>query len=333
MERTKQAIVIVAGGLMLSACQSTGGMARMADTGASVQRQDEQMVEAQVRLAIGKRALAERNYAAAIVALQGAARDPMLAAEAHNALGVAYGGIGRHDLAGRYFKLASNEDPSVEKYRDNFVRALVADRRARLALLEEPRVPVAPIASPPPASAPRAIAVSVLRQGALRPAPAASGARLVRQSSAGVSLATLSGEATVRAPRSKQAMPVVFAQRHDDKPASPAPDAPNVPQSPAAKAVLPVALGQVGSRTVMVAMSSGSADDRPPSAISSSGRLIPSPPPHSLDQRRASTFAEVFAPMLRSEVHSLGLRPNVAPVSPDLEGIQPVEERLAVAIR
>lgn len=334
MHSSGKIAVAAAGVLFLSACQSTGGMARLADAGTVPSSQDSQIVEAQVRLGIGKQALADRNYAAAIVALRSAALEPSLAAEAHNALGVAYGGIGRHDLAGRYFQRASNEDPTVEKYRDNFVRALVADRRARLALLERPSLPAAPSAPALPPGASREVAVSVLRSGALRPASSSEApqVRLVRRSSAGVNLTTATGQLRARAPSPAHPLPVI-ENRTVARAPSPAPESPAMPETIESKAVLPAGSTPGGARTIMVALSSGFAGDQPRPGITTSGRLTPNPAPLNVDRRKAASFAEVFAPMLRTEVHALGLRPSAPPVTPDLEGIQPADERLAAAFR
>jgi len=260
--------------------------------------------------------------------------EPFLEAEAHNALGVAYGGIGRHDLAGRCFRQASEDDPTVEKYRDNFVRALVADRRARLALLERPALPAAPSAPPPPVGGSRDVAISVLRGGALRPASPSEApqVRLVRSSSGGVNLTSTTGQLAARAASSIQRLPVI-EHRVVAKAVIPAPESPNTPETSEPKAALPVGPVQNGSRTIMVALSSGSAGDQPRPAIITSGRLTPVPAPLNVERRQAASFAEVFAPMLRTEVRSLGLRPAALPVSPELDGIQPLEERLAAAFR
>jgi tetratricopeptide (TPR) repeat protein len=128
MSRTSQAITVVAGGLLLAGCQSMSGNAARLNAGIRVAEQPTGRLHAESQLATGKAALSAQNYATAIAALRDASLEPELAAAAHNGLGVAYAGIGRNDLAERYFRQAAAEDPSEQRYADNLVRLF----RARL---------------------------------------------------------------------------------------------------------------------------------------------------------------------------------------------------------
>lgn len=143
MTKTSQTITIVAGGLLLAGCQSMSGNAARLNSGIRVAEQPDGKIHAEDQMAIGRAALSTRNYARAIAALRQASLEPELAAAAHNGLGVAYAGIGRNDLAERYFRQAVEEDPSEQRYADNLVRlyrARLVTELARRERLEEQRL-------------------------------------------------------------------------------------------------------------------------------------------------------------------------------------------------
>jgi tetratricopeptide (TPR) repeat protein len=145
MSRTSQAIAIAAGGLLLAGCQSMSGNSARLNDGIRVPEQPSGRVHAETQLAAGRAALSAHNYATAIAALREASLEPDFAAAAHNGLGVAYAGIGRNDLAERYFRQAAAEDPSEQRYADNLVRlyrARLVTELARRERLEAQRLAV-----------------------------------------------------------------------------------------------------------------------------------------------------------------------------------------------
>lgn len=76
----------------------------------------------------------------AISAFRTALREETDSAEAHNGLAIAYGAIGRQDLARRYFELAVAENPGEARYRSNLVSFFENNDQPELAagLLEHP---------------------------------------------------------------------------------------------------------------------------------------------------------------------------------------------------
>lgn len=98
------------------------------------------------QMALGRQMLDESQYGQAIIAFRNAQRLPEHAAEAHNGLGIAYGQIGRFDLAERYFRLATTEAPSDARYQANLNRfyrsvpavAVKSDRSSQMASAPQP---------------------------------------------------------------------------------------------------------------------------------------------------------------------------------------------------
>lgn len=113
--------------------------------------------------------LAARQYGLAIELFKAAGRDPALAAESLNGLAIAYDGIGRADLAERYFQKALAQDAGDERTRRNLATFYAASgqqekRRALLASAPADHPTVPPLAGeaiatpasrvdPPPAPA------------------------------------------------------------------------------------------------------------------------------------------------------------------------------------
>lgn len=159
---------------LLAGCQSFSSNSSRMQAGIRVAEQADPKTAAAQQLAEGRAALDTQNYAAAVAAFRNAAFDPALAASAHNGLAVAYAGIGRNDLAARYFRMAIAEDPDNPRY------------QANLARVEAARQPVAVVAE-----APGLAAVGRRFQGtALRPSLqlVSRHDRLVRVSATGVLL-------------------------------------------------------------------------------------------------------------------------------------------------
>jgi hypothetical protein len=149
MRQTLQFTALTAGALLLGGCQLfTSNTARL-QAGIRVPEQLPHRDYAEQQLAAGRAALTTKNYVSAITAFRNAMFEPEFAAAAHNGLGVAYAGIGRNDLAERYFRLAIAEDPAIQSYADNLVRlqrANFAAEQARMARAEARpvTVPVSP---------------------------------------------------------------------------------------------------------------------------------------------------------------------------------------------
>ncbi len=101
-------------------------------------------VPANPDLVSGKQVLSAGNYGAAIAALRLARLDPASAAEATNGLAVAYAGIGRDDLAERYFRQAVALAPEDRRFAANLAR-FTQVHEAQLAAAAPPAPPPAPI--------------------------------------------------------------------------------------------------------------------------------------------------------------------------------------------
>jgi hypothetical protein len=103
----------------------------------------------------GKVLLRRGQNADAISAFRAALREEPDSAEAHNGLAVAYDGIGRKDLARRYFELAVAEKPDEVRYRSNLANFFEGNGQSELAagLRDEPiTLASAELAELPPVS-------------------------------------------------------------------------------------------------------------------------------------------------------------------------------------
>lgn len=110
---------------------------------ASVDREQAQDIakpasaNAQADVNEGRTQLAAANYGMAIEAFRKALASGNDTAAALNGLGVAYAGIGRQDLAERYFRQALSVSPSDQRYADNLAIMLrAAEQRSRLAAMQ-----------------------------------------------------------------------------------------------------------------------------------------------------------------------------------------------------
>lgn len=214
MRKSVQIVALVAGTALLGGCQMFQSNSSRLQAGLRIPQQVEPRLYAQQQLEAGRVALTGQNYAAAVAAFRNASLDPATAAAANNGLGVAYAGIGRNDLAERYFRAAVTEAPTVTRYQDNLVRLLrvnyTADQ-ARLARAEAVRRRPAPTTS-------RTTTGTSFR-AALRIEPAR--ARLERLADGAVNLRT--GFATVSSAR-----PIVVAMNAAE--ARPLPEAQPAPE-------------------------------------------------------------------------------------------------------
>ncbi|MCZ8325373.1 MAG: hypothetical protein O9283_08945 [Sphingomonadaceae bacterium] len=134
--------LVLAGTVALAGCTSPMGRIALREG----HRVDPALlaVPANPDLVSGKQALSAGNYGAAIAALRLARLDPASAAEATNGLAVAYAGIGRDDLAERYFRQAVAMAPDDRRFAANLAR-FTQDRETQLAAAEPPAPPPAPV--------------------------------------------------------------------------------------------------------------------------------------------------------------------------------------------
>lgn len=134
------------------------------------------------QLQLGRDALADEQYAKAIIAFRNARLASGETAAALNGMAIAYAGIGRADLAENYFQQAIAEAPDNLRYRDNLQRLYDATPRMAAAASEE----IAPLNVAQPA--PTIFAGSDVRATIRVEQPVA---RLTRTSDRGVSIATV----------------------------------------------------------------------------------------------------------------------------------------------
>lgn len=133
-------------------------------------------------LARARTYLGARQYGLAIELFKAAKQDPALAADSLNGLAIAYDGIGRRDLAERYFQEALAARPGDDRTRRNLASFYDASgqaekRRALLASAVVPEVSVpslavaaeAPLAQGAPPSAAPAIEIASLNLDARSP--------------------------------------------------------------------------------------------------------------------------------------------------------------------
>lgn len=134
--------LVLAGTVALAGCTSPMGRIALREG----HRVDPALlaVPANPDLVSGKQALSAGNYGAAIAALRLARLDPACAAEATNGLAVAYAGIGRDDLAERYFRQAVAMAPDDRRFAANLAR-FTQGRETQLAAAAPPAPPPAPV--------------------------------------------------------------------------------------------------------------------------------------------------------------------------------------------
>lgn len=226
MRKSVQIVALVAGTTLLAGCQVFQSNSSRLQAGLRIPQQAQPRQYAEQQLEAGRVALTARNYAAAVAAFRNAALEPELAPAAHNGLGVAYAGIGRSDLAERYFRQAATAAPEVTRYQDNLVRLLRANFAAdqtRLARAATVARRDAPVTS-------RTVVATPFR-AALRIEPAR--ARLERLADGAVNLRTA-------VPASSGALPVVVAMREPEPKQAVEPKVAEAPAAEPAIAAVPV---------------------------------------------------------------------------------------------
>ncbi len=305
--------LLIGSSLLLSGCQLFQGRTARLEAGLRIPRQAEPREYARQQFELGRSALESRSYVAAITAFRNSALEPDFAAASYNGLGIAYAGIGRNDLAGRYFRTAVALDPASPRYAANLARLDQASSEARLARLERDKVLAAPAASPQPrlipgtrtrasleVASPHArftqSAATPIRVGMVQPAPARP-ARPVDEPRQAPKHAAR--PVAIEGPRAAS----LTKAAGEDHPAQPALSLPKQAPAPA------VAAATSAPRTVSVPGQWTTAPQKAP-AITTTGRRY-SP----------AQFAEIFEPYAQPEartpimasVTSPGLRSNAPP--------------------
>lgn len=132
-------LVLATASPMLGGCQSIFGNSRGVRTEVSIPQQGDMAQYAAAQMALGKQALGQEQFGQAIVAFRNARLAPEHSAAAYNGLAIAYAGIGRPDLAERFFKRAIAEAPEDRRYHANLARfyETVPNSRMRLANAED----------------------------------------------------------------------------------------------------------------------------------------------------------------------------------------------------
>ncbi len=118
---------------------------------------------AEARLGAGRAALDKGHWAEAIMAFRDAQRQPVLAASAHNGMGVAYAELGRPDLAERYFLLAIAAGPEDRRFAANLARLYARNAKPE-PVLAAAAEPIPALAQPRSALTGANTAVRVERQ-------------------------------------------------------------------------------------------------------------------------------------------------------------------------
>lgn len=115
-------LLIATASPMLGGCQSIFGNSRGVRTEVSIPQQGDMAQYAASQMALGKQALGQEQFGQAIIAFRNARLAPEHSAAACNGLAIAYAGIGRPDLAERFFKRAIAEAPEDRRYHANLAR-------------------------------------------------------------------------------------------------------------------------------------------------------------------------------------------------------------------
>lgn len=140
MQTNSRIALLVGGSLLIGGCQLFQGNTARLEAGLRIPRQAEPRDYAREQFAAGRAELTAHNYASAIAAFRNSSLEPELAAPSYNGLGVAYAGIGRNDLAERYFRMAIADDPGSPRYASNLARLEQANRdRDQVRLAQEQR--------------------------------------------------------------------------------------------------------------------------------------------------------------------------------------------------
>jgi len=338
MRKSVQIVALVTGTALLGGCQIFQSNSSRLQAGLRIPQQAEPHLYAQQQLEAGRVALTARNYAAAVAAFRNASLEPELAGAANNGLGVAYAGIGRNDLAERYFRLAVTASPGITRYQDNLVRLLrvnFAADQARLARAEAIKRRPAPATS-------RAVPGTAFR-AALRIEPAR--ARLERLADGAVNLHTGAAPMTAARPlvvamNAAEAKPLPEAQPAPTRAPEQAAEqvatqavvtAPVVPVDPKPEQPKPQSAVILVSDRRSVAVTTAPTQPEPATlAITSTGRRYGAPlEPVS---QRAVVFTAPRHAVAAASVSASGLRPRHIP-EPAFGLTEPESgaERLALA--
>ena len=140
-------VLLIGGSLLISGCQVFQGKTARLEAGIRIPQQADPRDYASQQFALGRSGIETRNYASAITAFRNSALEPEFAAASFNGIAIAYAGIGRNDLAERYFREAVAADPGSERYRNNLAtleRSRFEAEYARVELIRSQPVAVEP---------------------------------------------------------------------------------------------------------------------------------------------------------------------------------------------
>lgn len=136
MRTDMRLVLLIGSSLLISGCQLFQGNSTRLQAGLRIPAQAEPHEYARQQFEAGRAALASHNYASAVAAFRNSGLEPEYAAGSYNGLAIAYAGIGRNDLAERYFRMAVAADPGSPRYANNLARLEQANlerNQARLA--------------------------------------------------------------------------------------------------------------------------------------------------------------------------------------------------------
>jgi tetratricopeptide (TPR) repeat protein len=146
--------ILVAGGAMLSGCQSFPLTSWLFKAHRPAQVHSERLAgNTAGSLEEGRAFLRDGRISEAVASFQIASMDPAFKADANNGLGVAYARLGRDDLAEKYFRAAMSVEPDNSKFVANLLR--LQQQEIVLARVSPPAealavaAPAAPIARGP----------------------------------------------------------------------------------------------------------------------------------------------------------------------------------------
>ncbi|MFM5948352.1 MAG: tetratricopeptide repeat protein [Novosphingobium sp.] len=115
-------VLLIGSSLLMGGCQMLQSRNARLEAGIRIPSQAEPREYASQQFELGRSGIETRNYASAIAAFRNSAMEPEFAAASFNGLAIAYAGIGRNDLAERYFRQAIAADPGSDRYRSNLAK-------------------------------------------------------------------------------------------------------------------------------------------------------------------------------------------------------------------
>lgn len=313
MRRSIQIVFLITGAVTVSGCQILHSNSARLQAGLRIPQQPEPRSYALQQLEVGRAALIAHNYATAVAAFRNSALEPDLAAASHNGLAIAYAGMGRNDLAERYFDEAIVENPANRRYADNLLRLQRANfesEQARLARAELLPAPAGPQAARiMPGTAQRAALIATTPINRIT----AAGGPIVHIGAYTPLRASPRRIAKARRPK-HDALPTVAVREVKSSALAPerattSPNNPDLPSPAYARREVTLNMPRQPRQTLVIGNSGKKRRDASPS-IKTTGRLYSD-----------LKFAEIFAPYsgiaertpILGVVSSAGLRRNTEP--------------------